>query len=466
VNRADLAPGDAIALERVSKAYRLGGGPRLLFRGAHDDAEDPDDEIDPGPLGAEEEHEHDGDGRVVWAIRDVSMTIPRGATLGLVGANGAGKTTLLKLLARITPPTEGRILVRGRVAPLIEVASAFMQPDLSIRENVLLMARLFGVPRQTALKRLTEIVDFAEIARFERTKTKRLSGGLFRRLAFATALHLDPDVLLADEILGVGDAEFRRRCIERVERAATAGLTVIFASHDLEAITRMCRQTAWLKEGRIVAHGETSEILARYESHAEGAEPEARPEVPDVYGLPPRPPAPAAPAAPPAKRRSFNEHVAIQAAGVFMADGSRVETLHVDEAAEIRFRLEVATPDIQLQLGVGLNASKWVAVRIVQGGWIRASAAGTYEVSVPLPAGLLGDYFYVGRVGAFVEADGERSTVAKQEAFTLQGHGAGETEDPDGRQLFHELDLPWRVELLKPWDAGARRLGDADKLSL
>jgi ABC-2 type transport system ATP-binding protein/lipopolysaccharide transport system ATP-binding protein len=199
----------------------------------------------------------------VWALRNVDLAVPEGSTLGIVGRNGAGKSTLLKILSRITEPTEGRSRVRGKVGSLLEVGTGF-HPELSGRDNIFLNAAVLGMPRAVVNRRLDEIVDFSGIGRFLDTPVKRYSSGMYLRLAFAVAAHIDADVLLVDEVLAVGDAEFQRRCVGTMEKIGSSGRTVVFVSHNLDAVTRLCSTTLWLDSGRVRALGPTAPVVDAY----------------------------------------------------------------------------------------------------------------------------------------------------------------------------------------------------------
>ena len=177
--------------------------------------------------------------RELWALKDVSFSLERGTILGVIGPNGAGKTTLLKVLARVTPPTEGRVVGHGTVAPLLELGAG-LQPEMTARENISMYMAWNGLSRADIEQRTGDIVAFAEIEEFIDTPLKRFSNGMYVRLAFSMAINMQPDVLLADEILAVGDLTFQERCLQRVEEAGAAGMTVFFVSHDMAAIQRLC----------------------------------------------------------------------------------------------------------------------------------------------------------------------------------------------------------------------------------
>jgi lipopolysaccharide transport system ATP-binding protein len=201
---------------------------------------------------------------VFWALKDVSFEIRRGDRVGIIGRNGAGKSTLLKILARITEPTRGRVELRGRVASLLEVGTGF-HPELTGRENIFLNAAILGMSRSEVVKKFDEIVAFAEVERFLDTPVKRYSSGMYVRLAFAVAAHLDPEVLIVDEVLAVGDKQFQDKCLGRMEAmSAREGRTVLFVSHNLDAIQRLCRVGLYLHEGRILFQGAIEHVVAQY----------------------------------------------------------------------------------------------------------------------------------------------------------------------------------------------------------
>lgn len=198
-----------------------------------------------------------------WALRDVSFEIPRGARVGILGRNGAGKSTLLKLLSRITEPTNGRIKINGRVASLLEVGTGF-HPELSGRENIFLNGAILGMSRREVQSKFDEIVEFAEVERFLDTPVKRYSSGMYVRLAFAVAAHLEPEILIVDEVLAVGDAQFQQKCLGKMRTVGQAGRTVIFVSHNLGAINQLCDSAAYLRAGNLVDLGPVGAIIPQY----------------------------------------------------------------------------------------------------------------------------------------------------------------------------------------------------------
>ena len=199
----------------------------------------------------------------IWALDDVSFEVRRGEVLGIIGHNGAGKTTLLRILSRITEPTSGRAEMRGRLASLLEVGTGF-HPELSGRENIYLNGAILGMKRSEIERKFDEIVAFAEVDRFIDTPVKHYSTGMYLRLAFAVAAHLEPEILLIDEVLAVGDAAFQRKCLGKMGEVASAGRTVLFVSHNLAAIQQLTRTSVLLDHGKLTAHGPSSEVISRY----------------------------------------------------------------------------------------------------------------------------------------------------------------------------------------------------------
>jgi len=199
-----------------------------------------------------------------WALRDVSFELNRGQVLGIVGRNGAGKSTLLKILSRITEPTSGRIRMRGRAASLLEVGTGF-HPELTGRENVYLNGAILGMRKAEIARKFDEIVAFSEIERFLDTPVKHYSSGMYVRLAFAIAAHLEPDILIVDEVLAVGDAQFQKKCLNKVSEVTHSdGRTVLFVSHNSAALQSICGVGIWLSQGRIAGQGPIGECLAAY----------------------------------------------------------------------------------------------------------------------------------------------------------------------------------------------------------
>lgn len=239
-----------LELDSVSKRYRLGEH----LGGLTDFRESVMARLRPGRT---------TDVNELWALRDVSLSLGKGQSLGVVGRNGAGKSTFLKVVAGVTTPTSGVCRTRGRIGSLLEVGTGF-HPELTGQENAFLSGAIMGMSRAEVASQLDEIVDFAGLEGFMDTPVKRYSSGMYLRLAFAVAAHLQADILLVDEVLAVGDAEFRRKCLAKMSAVEAEGRTVIFASHNLDALTQFCKDAVWFDGGQIAAHGPAGAVVRQY----------------------------------------------------------------------------------------------------------------------------------------------------------------------------------------------------------
>jgi lipopolysaccharide transport system ATP-binding protein len=242
----------SIVVEHLAKRYLIGGAKELGYKTLRDS------------LAALVRGRNPASAReTIWALHDVSFAAEQGEVIGIIGRNGAGKSTLLKILSRITEPTTGRALLYGRVGSLLEVGTGF-HPELTGRENIFLNGAILGMRRAEIARKLDEIVAFAEIHQFLDTPVKRYSSGMYVRLAFAVAAHLETDVLIVDEVLAVGDARFQRKCLDKMEDVGRHGRTVLFVSHNLSAVTRLCSRAVLLDRGRVAESGGASEVVRKY----------------------------------------------------------------------------------------------------------------------------------------------------------------------------------------------------------
>lgn len=199
-----------------------------------------------------------------WALRNIDLEVKKGEVIGIIGKNGAGKSTLLKILTGITPPTEGEIRINGKVASLLEVGTGF-HPELTGRENIYLNGAILGMTKREIEAKFDNIVEFSGIEQFLDTPVKRYSSGMYVRLAFSVAAHLEPDILLVDEVLAVGDAEFQKKCLGKMDEVThTLGRTILFVSHNMDAVNRLCKRTIWLDHGKIAMEGETGAVIEKY----------------------------------------------------------------------------------------------------------------------------------------------------------------------------------------------------------
>jgi lipopolysaccharide transport system ATP-binding protein len=254
-----------VSVEGVSKRYRIGGLPAAYDSLRESLARSVAARLRRLRGGGEGE-----DDTTLWALRDVSFEVRRGEILGIVGRNGAGKSTLLKILSRITRPSTGRVEIYGRVGSLLEVGTGF-HPDLTGRENVYLNGAVLGMRKVEIDAKFDEIVAFSELERFIETPVKHYSSGMYVRLAFSVAAHLEPEILIMDEVLAVGDMAFQQKCLDKMNEIRRQGRTIFFVSHNLPAITRLCKRAVLIERGRLVADGHPQEVVNRYLSTSWGA---------------------------------------------------------------------------------------------------------------------------------------------------------------------------------------------------
>ena len=309
-----------------------------------------------------------GGRREIWALRDVSFTVEQGTILGIVGPNGAGKTTLLKLLARITPPTSGRVRGRGRVVPLLALGAGFNR-DLSGRENVFLNAAMYGIPSQEVSRRFDEIVEFADLAEAIDQPVKQYSSGMFLRLAFSAAINMDPDILLADEVLAVGDLDFQERCLARVAEASRQGITVLFVSHDMAAIARLCTRGIMLSQGELLKDGTAEEVVEMYQQAAwtRGAR---------------------------RRREARNEIGELMFVKLASPDGHEIGAVRWADDIRITYGFRIDRPGVFIRPACDVFARGVLAFRTLHSEETQITEAGTYVASVTVPGGLLAETIY------------------------------------------------------------------------
>ena len=215
-------------------------------------------------IGEENDRTRKGNSEYVWALRDVNFEVHQGGVLGIIGRNGAGKSTLLKILSKVTQPTRGHVKIKGRIASLLEVGTGF-HPELSGRENIFLNGAILGMTKAEVKAKFDEIVEFAGVQRYIDTPVKRYSSGMYVRLAFAVAAHLEPDILIVDEVLAVGDAEFQKKCLGKMQDVSErGGRTVLFVSHNMVAVKNLCKNAVFLSQGRVKSTGRTEDIINQY----------------------------------------------------------------------------------------------------------------------------------------------------------------------------------------------------------
>ncbi len=259
----------AIAVENLSKKYIIGHQPRERYTALRDVLANGAKRLAKKLTHPFAEPKDDATHETFWALKDINFTIQQGDRVGIIGRNGAGKSTLLKILSRITEPTSGRIKIRGRVSSLLEVGTGF-HPELTGRENIFLNGAILGMGKAEITRKFDEIVAFAEVEKFLDTPVKRYSSGMYVRLAFAVAAHLEPEILIVDEVLAVGDAQFQKKCLGKMEDVGKEGRTVLFVSHNMSVVRALCTKGIFLADGQIKVEGVASDIVEQYMVSADG----------------------------------------------------------------------------------------------------------------------------------------------------------------------------------------------------
>jgi lipopolysaccharide transport system ATP-binding protein len=312
----------AIHCEALSKRYRLGEPANRNLREA----------LMRRLRAPFRRHENRNGTETMWALRDVSFDVHEGEVVGIIGRNGAGKSTLLKLLSRITEPTEGFAEVRGRVGSLLEVGTGFHH-ELTGRDNIFLNGAILGMRKQEIERKFDEIVEFAEIEKFLDTPVKHYSSGMYVRLAFSVAAHLEPEILLVDEVLAVGDAQFQKKCLGRMSTVAREGRTIVFVSHNMGAINRLCSRCLWIDGGYLKAEGPTSSVVTSYisENIEEGAE--RRWPGADAPGT---------------------QEVRLRAVRICQPPGRASSAVDIRSPFDVEIEIEVLTEEIE-ELGIGIQ---------------------------------------------------------------------------------------------------------------
>jgi len=355
---------------------------------------------------------------VIWAIKDISFDIHQGEVVGIIGRNGAGKSTLLKILSRITEPTVGRAEIHGRVGSLLEVGTGF-HPELTGRENIYLNGAIIGMRRAEIKRKFDEILAFAEIEKFIDTPAKFYSSGMYMRLAFAVAAHLEPEILLVDEVLAVGDAAFQKKCLGKMEEVAKEGRTVCFVSHNMPAITRLCQRTILLDQGRILSDGPSHQVVTTYLKSGVGTS--AVREWPDLNKAP------------------GNDLVRLRAVRIRKEDGSVSEVIDIRQSVGIEMEYEVLRNGAVFCPGYSIRNEEGVLICWVSDQSEKAKAprsVGRFTSTAWIPGNLLTEGMIVIGAAASIMAQNislfhERDAVAFQVVDSMEGDSArGEFAGP------------------------------------
>jgi len=367
--------------------------------------------------------------RELWALRNASFDVDQGTVLGIVGSNGAGKSTLLKVIARVIEPTAGRVRGHGRVVSLLELGAGF-DDEATALENIYMNAALNGIPRAVVQRRLDDIISFAEIPDHVNTPLQYFSSGMYLRLAFSVAINMEPSILLADEILAVGDLAFQERCLQKVrELAREKGLTVLFVSHDMEAVSRICDRVIWLKEGALHRDGAPEEVVTEYQNAAW-----------DMLA-----------AAPGYKGTShavkYGEIVDVK---LLASDGREIGSPPRAEDVYVRIRFRTRRAKARVRCAIDLMSKGVLVFRSMQPDLLAVQADSGYEAVVRIPANLLAETTYTVNVSIMlIRGEGEEHAliVNKALAFMVYGEQGVTADDGRHRKGLVNPTLDWAMQM-------------------
>lgn len=405
-----------IEVEGLSKLYRLGLIGATTIR----------DSVERWMSRARGKPKADNGPDVIWALKDVSFSVGQGEIIGIIGKNGAGKTTLLKILSRITEPTSGRAIIRGRTSSLLEVGTGF-HPELTGRDNIYLNGAILGMRKSEIGRKFDEIVAFAEVEKFIDTPVKHYSSGMYVRLAFAVAAHLEPEILLVDEVLAVGDFVFQRKCLGKMGDMAKLGRTVLFVSHNMGAVGRLCKKGIFLDKGRLSVNGNVDDAIAAYLASTYSEETERT--------FP----------ANPSKRMQIRQ--------VRLTTDAGESKSHIDLRNSIRTEIEFDVNQTTIGAAIGWMLEMLDGTPICHTNCLDSSIEaavkwdiGTYKAVIQFPGNLLNSSSYTIRVGIGI-IGGE--TLDHQECFLIHLYDSGSfgAISSEGRQRLGLLllQLPWEI---------------------
>jgi lipopolysaccharide transport system ATP-binding protein len=401
-----------ITVDRLGKQYRLGtsGTNAFRYRTLRETLVSAADRARVGGAAAASSSRH------VWALRDVSFSVEPGEVLGLIGRNGAGKSTLLKILSRLTKPTEGEAVLKGRVGSLLEVATGF-HPELTGRDNVYLSGAILGMKRAEIARKFDAIVDFSGVSAFIDTPVKRYSSGMYVRLAFAVAAHLEPEILLIDEVLAVGDAAFQRQCLGKMQDVSQSGRTIVFVSHNMQAVSRLCGRGILLAAGRNAADGPIAGVIGQYLSTELGAT--ALREWATWDESP------------------GNDWIRIRAVRVVDEAGAPIESVDVRVSVGVQIEFETIEQRDPIMPGITLTnelSSPVFTAFNTDRAWREALKPGRYQTTAWIPPNLLneGTTIVSAALGTLVSGRSVRQAVANDAvAFHVVDPGEGDTARGD-----------------------------------
>ena len=423
----------SISVENLSKQYRLGViGNRTLYedlnrwwatvRGL------------PDPLGKVGDVDHGNrEGGLLWALRDVSFQLREGEVLGVIGRNGAGKSTLLKILSKVTGPTSGKVKLRGRIASLLEVGTGF-HPELTGRENVYLNGAILGMSRSEVSRKFDEIISFSEVEKFVDTPVKRYSSGMYVRLAFAVAAHLDPEIMVVDEVLAVGDAAFQRKCLGKLSENAGEGRTVLFVSHNMAAINRLCSRAILLDKGMMVADGTATEITAKYLSGSAEESGIRKWEVSKAPGT---------------------EEVRLLEVSIYAHDGESKSVFEVSEDIYIKLTYRIGTPNVRFRCALNFITQGVFAFSSIEPVEMMREETGIYTSTLKVPSHLLNESEYTVNVSIFSSAGAKKHYVNLRDGISFQVYDS--MTKPSARGDYSQ-NLAGVIRPLLHWDTSSKKI--------
>lgn len=432
----------AIRVEALSKRYQI--GPREHYKTVRETISTtvtaPFRRLSSALFSANGIRSQEKEDQTFWALQGVSFEVRRGEVLGIIGRNGAGKSTLLKMLSRITEPTRGRAEIHGRVGSLLEVGTGF-HPELTGRENIYLSGSILGMKRAEIRRKFDEMVAFAEVEQFIDTPVKFYSSGMYVRLAFAVAAHLDPEVMLLDEVLAVGDLEFQKKCFGKMSAVARGGSTVLLVSHNMASIMNLCQRAILLQKGRLVADGPAPSVAQEYLATARSAGGEVTwPNPMEAPGT---------------------DTVRLQAVRIFQ-EGSNVPTADVDISKEVIIQITYRN----LEEGVSLYSGLWLrdkmdtvvlsssnakSMSATEDAWYgRPHPVGVFQSVCRIPGNFLNDGLY--SVTAIIGRGTNDTQVLEEYAVSFQVHDVGEMRKEYYGSWIGTVRprLPWGTEYLGP----------------
>ena len=370
------------------------------------------------------------DASIFWALRDVSFEVPAGQAVGIIGRNGAGKSTLLKVLSRVTEPTRGRVELFGRLASLLEVGTGF-HPELTGRENIFLNGALLGMRRRDIARKMDDIVAFSEVERFLDTPVKRYSSGMYVRLAFAVAAHLEPEILVVDEVLAVGDAAFQKKCLGKLEDVAGAGRTVLFVSHNMPAVTRLCSRALLLQNGELISDGPASEIVSEYLSTVSKS---------------------GATRSWPIDQAPGTNELRLRSVDLIGADGQPAPAPLIGERLQLRIGYTTLVPALRFRCSVNFFTQGTCAFSAVESVEQERCRAADYVSTVTIPPHLLAEGEYTVRVSIFASRGSKAHLAIADDAvrFYVTDPMTGDSARGDyaeGMQGVMRPRLAWELAL-------------------